>query len=313
VASGRLGNVVLFDWHQAGQASANIHSPRQLAELTGQIKTLAPKLPLIAVDQEGGQVARLNPARGFPATVSAREMGEVNSVSFTHRNASAMAGVLRTAGINLNLAPVVDLNINRRNPVIGALGRSFSHDPAVVTAHALDFIRAHREHGVLCCLKHFPGHGSSSQDSHLGFVDVSDTWSEAELAPYRAIIASGQADAIMTAHVFNRHLDAELPATLSRRTVDGLLRKELGYDGVVISDDMQMGAISQRYGFEAAIELALNAGVDVIAVANNTVHVPGIEARAFQAIKRAVVAGRIPEQVIDTAYRRITRLKLKLS
>jgi beta-N-acetylhexosaminidase len=313
LSEGRLGNIVLFEKNPAGPSLGNVYSPGQVAELSGQIKGLARMRPLVALDQEGGLVARLNPSRGFPSSRPAQELGASNDPGLTHRHAVAIAAVLKSAGVNLNLAPVVDLNINRRNPVIGGLGRSFSHDPEVVTKHALAFIQAHHESGILCTLKHFPGHGSSAEDSHLGFVDVSETWSDQELVPYRSIVLAGQADAIMTAHVFNRNLDAEFPATLSHKTVTGLLRHQLGYDGVVISDDMQMGAISQRYGLQAALELAINAGVDIIAIANNTVYSAGIEARAFEVIKRAVVAGRISEQVIDEAYRRITRLKLKLT
>ena len=130
-------------------------------------------------------------------------------------------------------------------------------------------IEAHRQQGVLCCLKHFPGHGSSRGDSHLGFTDVSDTWPALELEPFAEIIARGRADAIMTAHIFNRRLDPEFPATLSRKTVGGVLRRDLGFAGAVISDDLDMKAISAEYDRERALELALNAGNDIILIANN--------------------------------------------
>ena len=175
-------------------------------------------------------------------------------------------------GINQNLAPVVDLNVNPVSPAIGAYERSFGADVDKVTAHARAFIEAHHAHQVLCTLKHFPGHGSAAGDSHNGFVDVTETWSHEELAPYATLIQAGLADAVMTAHVFNRQWDETDPATLSPAVITGLLREELGYSGVVFSDDMQMGAIQQFYTFEEAIRKALEAGVDVIAIANNSVY-----------------------------------------
>jgi beta-N-acetylhexosaminidase len=230
-------------------------------------------------------------------------------VDLTREEASMMASTLTELGINLNLAPVVDLNTNPDNPVIAAYGRSFSADPDVVTEHALEFIKAHHQQGVLCTLKHFPGHGSSTGDSHRGLVDVTDTWSRTELEPYGNIIEAGQADAIMTAHVFNANLDAERPATLSKPTITGILREELGFDGVVISDDMQMGAIARYYGLETAIEAAIDAGVDVLAFANNSVYVGDIAVRAISLIKRMVADDRISEERIKESSARIQRLK----
>ena len=156
--------------------------------------------------------------------------------------------VLAAAGFNLNFAPLVDLDVNPANPIIGRFARSFSADPGIVVPPRPGRDRgAPRQQGVRCCLKHFPGHGSSRQDSHLGFTDVSDTWEPLELAPFRELIARGLADSVMTAHIFNRRLDPEFPATLSQKTVTGLLRQELGFAGAVISDDMDMKAISAEY------------------------------------------------------------------
>lgn len=223
-----------------------------------------------------------------------------------------MAQVLASVGVNLNLAPVVDLNVNPDNPVIGALGRSFSADPAVVTRQALAFIDAMHADGILCTLKHFPGHGSSTADSHLGFVDVTNTWSPTELEPFRNIINAGKSDAIMTAHIFNARLDPDYPATLSHATITGILRNQLGYDGVVLTDDMQMGAIANYYGFEQAIELAINAGADIISIASTTISGGDAGGRAFAAIADAVAAGRIPAARIDESSARIQRLKQRI-
>ena len=309
-----LGSTVLFDYDVPSASPVrNIQSLDQLAALTAGLQSLASTPLLIATDEEGGQVSRLKEQFGFPPTVSAAYLGAQNDVALTHQYAATMADMLAAAGINLNLAPVVDLNVNPANPIIGALDRSFSADPAVVTQQALEFIRAHHERGVLCTLKHFPGHGSSTQDSHLGFVDVTNTWSERELEPFANIIQAGEADVIMTAHVFNANLDPDYPATLSKPVVTGILRERLGYDGVVITDDMQMRAISDRYGFEAALQLAVEAGADIIAIANNTVFEEGIAARAAGVLIDLVHAGTISEQRIDESVQRIERLKARLA
>ncbi len=313
VRSGQVSNVVLFDYDvPSGATLRNIQSPDQLQALDRGLQLLASRPLLIAVDQEGGQITRLKPAYGFPPTLSPQSLGQMNDGHVSRANAATIASTLAEMGINLNLAPVVDLNVNPNNPIIGGLERSFSADPNVVTEQASIFIDAHHERGVLCALKHFPGHGSSRQDSHLGFVDVTETWSRRELVPFQRLSEQGKADVIMTAHIYNAGLDADYPATLSQKTITGLLRGELGYSGVVMSDDMQMGAIRQFYGFEEAIELAINAGVDIISIANNTVYDPNVGERAFLAIQEAVSAGRVAQGRIDESYERIVGLKQRL-
>ena len=212
-----LGGVVLFDYDVAMQKyKRNIKSPKQLQELDADLLAASPVPPLlISVDQEGGRINRLKPAYGFPPSYSEQYLGTLNDLGFTHECAETTAQTLKSVGINLNLAPVVDLNVNPDNPIIGYYERSFSADPDIVTAHALEVIKAHHEYGVLTTLKHFPGHGSSTGDSHLGFVDVTDTWAPVELEPFRNIIQAGMCDVVMTAHIFNAHLDPDYPATLS--------------------------------------------------------------------------------------------------
>ncbi|MHC4708717.1 MAG: glycoside hydrolase family 3 N-terminal domain-containing protein [Planctomycetota bacterium] len=204
------------------------------------------------------------------------------------------------------------MDVNRFNPVIGWLDRSFSADPEVVTLHAGEFIRAHRQYGVLCALKHFPGHGSSTRDSHLGFTDISDTWSSKELGPYEVLIREELADVIMTAHVFNANLDAEFPATLSKPVLTDLLRDQLFFYGVVISDDMQMRAIRDHYGFVTALQRAIEAGVDIILISNNSVFEEDAASRAIAIIKNLVDEGKITSQRIDQSYLRIKKLKQRL-
>lgn len=308
-----LGGVVLFNYDVPTQQPVrNIASPDQVKALIVSLQSMASRPLLVAIDQEGGMVSRLNETYGFPATVSHQDLGTRNDLATTYKQAAAMAKTQAGLGINLNLAPVVDLCVNPHNPIIAQYERCFSADPGLVSDHAGQFIQAHHDQGILCTLKHFPGHGSSTEDSHLGLVDVTETWSRTELDPYVHLIAAGQADAIMTAHVFNAHLDAQDPATLSQPIITGLLRQELGYDGVVISDDMQMGAIINHYGFETAIEKAIVAGVDILAFANNSVYEPDVVARAVAIIKKLVQEGTISEERLDASYRRIQKLKQRL-
>jgi len=308
-----LGGVVLFDYDIPTQrAVRNIESPSQVKALVASLKSVSAMPLLVAIDQEGGVVTRLKERHGFPPTVSHQRLGELNDLETTHKHATLVAKTLADLGINLNLAPVVDLCANPDNPIIARYERCFSADPLVVSDHALQFIQAHHEQGVLCALKHFPGHGSSTADSHLGLTDVTNTWSRVELEPYGRIIKAGQADAVMTAHVFIANMDDRYPATLSRVTIRGILREELNYDGVVISDDMQMGAIVSHYGFEVAIRKAIEAGVDMLVFANNSVYEEDVAGRAIEVIRGMVQAGTISEARIDESYRRIQRLKSRL-
>jgi beta-N-acetylhexosaminidase len=212
-------------------------------------------------------------------------------------------------GINLNLAPVVDLNTNSRNPVIGKFERSFSHDPAIVTRHALAVIEAHHRHGVLTTLKHFPGHGSAGGDTQRRSVDVTDHWSPMELEPFRNLIKYGEADLIMTAHIINRKLDPIWPATLSKHIVTDRLRRDMGFGGVVIADDLQMKAIRDHYTLERAVTQAILAGVDLLVLANNSVYEEDVAARVIAAIKEAIRKGVFSSAQIDESWERIRRLK----
>ncbi len=314
IRAGRIGGVVLFDRDLALETNErNIRSPRQVKDLISALQSGAAVPLWIAVDQEGGQVVRLQETRGFPASVSAQYLGEADDTALTAMYAERTAAVLADCGFNLNFAPLVDVNINSENPIIARYGRSYGADPETVVRHALAVIDSHRRHGVACTLKHFPGHGSSNQDSHLGFSDVSDTWDPVELQPFREIIACGQSDFIMTAHIFNRRLDPAFPATLSEKIIGGLLRQELGFEGVVISDDMDMKAISGEYNRETALELALNAGNDILLFANNRIYDPDLALRTQEMILRLLAAKRVSSARIDQACRRVMNLKNKFA
>ncbi len=306
----RVGGVVLF--------ARNVVDAAQVARLTGGLHARARQCTgrrlLVAVDAEGGRVMRLAPGAGFTPTLSAEELGRANDLTLTELEGLRIGRTLAAAGIDWNLAPVVDVGYNPANPVIVGVGRSFGANPTLVLAHARAFIRGLRQAGVLTTLKHFPGHGSSYADSHVGFVDVTDTADpEIELLPYRVLIAEGLADSVMTAHVVNRRLDPDRPATLSPVAVTGLLRAGLGFDGVVVSDDLRMGAIERHYGLGAAAVLALQAGVDVLLVADD--RLPDGESAAavvLAALRAALADGRLSADRVASALRRVTALRTRL-
>jgi beta-N-acetylhexosaminidase len=305
-----IGGVVLFDNNiDLGVTNRNISGPAQLKSLTAELHANAATPLFVAVDQEGGVVARLKERYGFPPSVSSRYLGEANDLELTRTHADSMAATLKEYGINLNLAPVVDLNTNPDNPVIALKERSYSADGGVVSAHAAAFITSHHRQRIVTCLKHFPGHGSSREDSHMGLVDVTGYWNEEELIPYREVIRQGLCDMVMTAHTFNGALDREFPATLSRATIDGILRKRLGYEGVVVSDDLNMGAIVRHYSYETAVEKAVSAGVDLLIVANDKLYDADVAPKTVELLLRLVAIGRIGRERIDEACGRIMALK----
>ncbi len=306
-----IGGVVLFDYDvQSKTPVRNIASPGQLQRLTAGLQKSSRIPLLIAVDQEGGRVARLKPRHGFAAMPSQAELGRLDDSGRTAAAAATAAGELRRCGINLNFAPVLDVNVNPANPVIGKLERSFSKSVDAVIRHGRSAVGAYRRSGVLCAVKHFPGHGSSQQDSHEGFTDVSATWRTFELTPFARLIEYGLCDMVMTAHIFNERLDPAHPATLSVRVVDGILRDSLGFDGVVITDDLQMKAISDNYGLDAAVRLAIEAGNDILLFGNNTgSYDENIAAKAAESVERLVRTGVIPAERIDASFRRIMKLK----
>ena len=312
----RPGGVLLFDYDgpSKGELSRNITSPAQLQALTAELQDTTDIPYFIAIDAEGGYVNRLKSKYGFTLEVpSAQTLGGQPPAN-TATQADALADLLRDLGVNMNLAPVVDVNVDPTSPAIGKWERSFSDDPATVAAHADAFIKAHQERGIVTTLKHFPGHGSAAGDTHLGVTDVTATYqADAELAPYRQLIGAGYDGAVMTAHIVNRNLDPSgLPATLSPAIIDGLLREELGFNGVIISDDMQMGAIVAEYTLESAAVSAINAGVDIIMLTNqHNVYDVGSVYRVRDAIMAAVSNGDIPEARVRESARRILALKQK--
>jgi len=306
-----LGGVILFDkFYKDKTKTKNISSPSQLKKLTKDLKKFSPKPLFISIDQEGGKVARLKPKYGFESIPSAKEVSQMsfNESLDIYEKQSKM---IEDTGINMNFAPVVDLAINQKNRVIVGLERSFGKDVSQVVALSRVEIEEQRAHNIVSVLKHFPGHGSSLGDSHKGFVDVSETWTQEELKPYKLLIAENKVDMIMTAHVFNSHIDKKYPATLSYKFNTELLRKVLKFKGLIISDDLQMGAISQHYTLAQRTTLAINAGVDILLFGNQleNVSVKTLVDTIFQELK----SGNIPLSRILESNDRIENLHTKFS
>lgn len=306
-----IGGVILFDKDNPskGQIPRNISSPQQTKQLISDLKKYSPSPIFVSVDAEGGYVNRLKSKYGFFNILSAEKMGQ-GSLDTTRQQGELLGAELAGMGFNLDFAPVVDVNVNPSNPVIGYLERSFSNDPQKVAIYANEFMKGLRANNIITAIKHFPGHGSSTSDSHLGLVDVTKTFTPKELIPYQILINNGYSDMIMTAHIVNTTIDPNYPATLSPVFVNQLLKSNLGFKGIVISDDMQMGAIVDNYGFADALTRAVNAGCDMLIISNNIkVYDEKAPYDAVDAIFNAVRSGKISEQTINNAYDRIIKFK----
>lgn len=305
-AQGRITGVLYL--------SRNIRSLRAVGNLNDRLQSASSVPLLVAVDQEGGRIERLTKAVGFKESPSAASVAQYMSPVEARAEYSKMAAGLASCGFNLNLGPVVDLNTNPDNPIIGRLGRSYSSDEKKVAAYARAFVEGHRANGVMTSLKHFPGHGSSAGDTHKGVVEVTGSWSEPELAPYRDLIASGDAQTIMSSHVINRNIPGAegTPASMSPATLIGLLRKKLKFKGVVISDDLQMGAIIGTRSFEDTVRQAVLAGNDVLVFANDKHPDPTIPDRISDFLVKEARSNPTLLARIQESYGRIMRLKDKL-
>ena len=295
-----LGGVILF--------ALNIEAPEQVAELCFEVSRLDPDLPLwVSVDQEGGRVARLKaPFTEWPPMAV---LGRRGDEGLARRFAAALAAELRAVGITLDYAPVLDIHTNPENPVIG--DRAFSDDAAMVARLGAAIIDELQRQGVAACGKHFPGHGDTSVDSHLELPLVEhppDRIRRVECVPFEAAIRAGVAF-IMTAHVLVPSLDDERPATLSRRIVQGMLREELGFEGVILSDDLEMKAIAATYSVPDAAVHAIAAGCDGLLICSGSADA---QAQTLEALVHAVEDGRIPFARIEDALKRLRTAKERL-
>jgi beta-N-acetylhexosaminidase len=310
IKEGKVGSIIIFEKNIPAK-----NSFVALKKITWTYQQASPIPLLISIDQEGGRVNRLKDKYGFPKSITAAEMGKSSTLDSVRFYSAATASTLAGLGINVNFAPVVDLASNPDNPIIAKYGRAFSANEDSVILMAKEVIKQHRKYGVLTALKHFPGHGSSKDDTHLGIADVTNTWEERELKPYQLLIDSGYVDGVMTSHIVNKKLDSEgYPGTLSGDILTGILRNRLHYNGVIFTDDMQMHAITKNYGLEDAIKLAINAGVDIMTFSNN---ITGSEDRTvdkvIEIIHKMVDNGTIKRERINESFIRIMNMKKKLA
>ena len=279
---------------------SNIGGADELRQLTHDLREVMGEHALIAIDQEGGSVIR---ATFLPQPPASMALGAANDLSLSEAVGAATARGLRAFGINWNFAPVVDINNNPANPVIAE--RSYSSSAGQVTAHAAAWMRGSLNEGVACCIKHFPGHGDTNVDSHfdLPVVDKPVAALEAlEFAPFKALAAT--APAMMTAHIVYPALDPDHPATLSQKVLGGLLRQQIGYNGVVITDSLVMKAIHDRYGHHKAAVMALQAGADMVMALGSHAD----QEAALQAISGAIAAGTLEAVGLQRADARVNAL-----
>lgn len=306
-----VGSVILFDYDMpSGKRGRNIKNAKQVKNLCRQLHELSPTL-LIGIDQEGGKVSRLSTRYGFPPILSAQKSA-AHGIDTVRHYARLTAKMLAELGINLNFAPVADVNINPDCPVIGKLERTFSASPTKVTKCCAVWIEEQQAQGVASCLKHFPGHGSATGDTHKGLVDVSQTWQRSELAPYSDL---KNIDMVMTAHVINRQLDPSgLPASLSPK-ITSYLRDTLDFQGVIVTDDLAMGAIANQYSLEQTVRMALEAGADLLCLSNNgsNGYDPDIVPKVVKIIKKLVADGSVDPERIHHSALRVRELKERLT
>lgn len=307
-----VGGAVLFRRNIPAEATVEEHK-----KLLAYLKDAAPDA-FLAVDQEGGRVQRMNYSNGHFDSPSHQQLTTMNAevAAFAVRK---MVELINSVGFNWNYAPCVDVDSEPQCAVIGAIGRSFSKEPQKVVDMARRYIDEHRRGGVLSCIKHFPGHGSAQGDTHELGVDVTKVWKEHELTPFRELSVSGHADAIMTAHIVHTGVDS-LPASISKTWVDKL-RNDLGYKGVIVTDDLHMGGILNRFKLEEAARKALHAGADLLMFSNNPLAAKGVEGfkpdpevsdKVAAVIEEELKAGRYTLEQLEASAARISALKAKI-
>lgn len=309
LTTGNVGGIILFEKNITKSSN---QAPALIKALVDSCQKYASMPLFVAIDEEGGKVHRLKEKYGFVSFPSAAYLGGKGDTDSMYYYASRMAKQLKELGINVNFAPCVDVAVNPENPIIAKVLRSYSSNEDTVAIFATAFVKAHKEQQVITTLKHFPGHGSSTNDSHKGIADVTKTWVPAELKPYQVLFDKKISDAILSCHVTNCKLDTNcIPATLSPIITNQLLRDSLGFKGVVFSDDMQMYAISKAYGFKESLAMAINAGVDVLVFGNNVNITDRMTAKQMhQTLMSLYKEGKISEARINEAFIRIMRLKM---
>jgi beta-N-acetylhexosaminidase len=286
-----VGGVIFF--------SRNVGQPAEVVDATGSIKRVAGRPLFIALDQEGGQVSRLR--QGFSEVPPMRAVGATGSAALAREVGALIGREVRAVGFDMNYAPVLDVDTNPQNPIIAA--RSFGRTPELVSEMGVALAAGLESVGVAACGKHFPGHGDTSQDSHLELPRLPhslERLEQVELKPFAAAVKAG-IPSMMTAHVIFEPLDAVYPATMSRAVLHGLLREKMGYDGLIVTDDIEMRAIADHYGVEDTVVRGLNAGVDHFLCC----HTAEIAHQAIEHVIRAVESGKVSRETLASANRRI--------
>lgn len=285
----------------------NVRSRTGVENLTSLFRERAPDA-WMAVDQEGGAVQRLSGDLGYSAIPRAHVVSQEKTVDEARALYDAAATEFRAAGFNMNLAPVADVQ-DDENGVIGRWGRGYGADGARIAAYASAFVDAFESVGAACAIKHFPGHGRSSGDSHHGFVDITETWSYSELDPFRRLIEADRAHLIMGGHLTHTGLDpAGNPVTFSQAILGDLLRRRLGYEGALITDDLDMGAIRENYNQREAVIRSIQAGNDIIMMSNSAAPDPDLPRRFASWVEEAVASGELTEARIDRSMERLDAL-----
>jgi len=296
--------VILFDHDIAGNHHRNIHSPAQLAKLIENLRNELGSDLVIAIDQEGGSVARLDAHNGFLPTISAAEFGEmveVDQVQYADRQAKQLVKL----GIDLNFAPCVDLAIEPDSPIIAGKGRAFGSAIDDVARCAQTVVDAHHRAGVRCCIKHFPGHGSALLDSHRGVCEITKTHTQDEIDIFNRLIdTNARSIAVMSGHLIHKDIDPALPASLSGAHTNGHLRHRFGFDGVIVTDSLDMRAIRDQFGEGEAGALALNAGADLILDGLNA---PGYRASDAPGRLALAIANGVSRDRLESARDRLDR------
>jgi beta-N-acetylhexosaminidase len=281
----------------------NVESPQQVQDLCAALKQRARGEPLaVTIDHEGGRVLRLQ--NEFTNIPSARQVGQANSVDLARQLGEIMGRELRAVNIDIDLAPVLDVDTNPNNPVIAT--RSLGPDPQLVSRLACAIIQGMQSMGVAACGKHFPGHGDTTKDSHFTLPYLKhnlDRLNQIELHPFRAAIAAKIAT-IMTSHIVFEAIDPIFPATMSKPILNGLLREQLGFGGVIISDDLEMKAISKNYGLEQTMIAGANAGIDLFLIC----HKHESQVKGIDLLTKAIERGEVSAENIERANGRIDRL-----
>ena len=309
IEEGRVGGIILFskDFMNSG-AVRNIIDKQQTTTLISYLQSKA-SIPLfVGVDQEGGRVQRFRNISGIPNTLSAAQLAQLG-VTTTQQQMNDLACALQEMGINLNFAPVVDLNINPFSPIIGDVERSYGKTTKEVLPHAISVIDALVSHSIIFTLKHFPGHGSATIDSHHGLPDISTSWTRQELEPYKQLTKYSDKGMVLIGHLINNRIDPVYPSSLSYATITTLLRNEIGWNGVVITDDLQMKAITQYYSLQEVVIQSVNAGVDILLFGNNIEYDRDLPIRIQKILISAIRRGLVSIERIEESYQRIMKLK----